>query len=126
MTPSPRTRPYDAELVELTQRIARARGVPIHRGCYLGTLGPTYETRAEYRMFRWAGADAVGMSTIPEVLAAHALGMRALAFSVITNVAFDDGATTSHDEVLSVGRGAAPRLLEILQDLMHQLAGQPD
>lgn len=119
--------PYNADLVRKVHSIARAKDIVLHQGCYLGTLGPTYETRSEYRLFRWAGADAVGMSTIPEVLAARDLGMKLLAFSVITNVASTEAAlSTSHAEVVESGNQAAPALLAIIQQLLEDISGQPD
>lgn len=122
-----RTPVYDRRLLAQASQAACRRGLRLHQGCYLSTLGPTYETRSEYRMFRWTGADAVGMSTVPEVLAAQTLGMRTLAFSVITNVASTDTPqSTSHAEVVDSGIEAGPRLLTIVEDILQDLAGQPD
>lgn len=122
-----RVPPYDWNLIQSAQAIARKRNIALHQGCYLATLGPTYETRSEYRMFRWTGADAVGMSTVPEVLAAQRLGMPVLGFSVITNVASTDvPQSTTHDEVVALGHAAGPRLMLIIEDLLNQHAGQPD
>ena len=121
------TSPYDNVLIERVRHIARAHGIVLHQGCYLGTLGPTYETRSEYRMFRGMGADAVGMSTIPEVLAASQLKMRTLAMSVITNVASTDvPMATTHSEVLDSGSAAGPKLLKIIHSLLEDMSGQPD
>jgi purine-nucleoside phosphorylase len=122
-----RVPPYDWKLIESVKSIARRQDVGLHQGCYLATLGPTYETRSEYRMFRWTGADAVGMSTIPEVLTARSLGMQVLAFSVITNVASTDvPQSTTHAEVVASGKAAGPRLLSIIEQVLDELAGQPD
>lgn len=119
--------PYDYPLIARSKHLARVHGAVLHQGCYLATLGPTYETRSEYRMFRRLGADAVGMSTIPEVLAASQLGLRTLAFSVITNVASTDiPLVTRHDEVVDSGISAGPQLLKILQGLLEEMSGQPD
>jgi purine-nucleoside phosphorylase len=119
--------PYDFELLNKAKRSARIENIELHQGTYLATLGPTYETRSEYRMFRTFGADAVGMSTVPEVVAARQLDMRVLAFSVITNVASTDAPqTTTHEEVISFGNQAGPRLLRIVQRVLTDLAGQPD
>lgn len=119
--------PYDHGLCSAARRIARGLDIELHQGTYLATLGPTYETRHEYRMFRSFGADAVGMSTVPEVLAAQQLGMRVVAFSVITNVACTDiPQNTSHAEVVDVGNQAGPHLLKIVCGLLDELAGQPD
>ena len=78
-------------------------------------------------MFRQLGADAVGMSTVPEVLTARELSMQVLGFSVITNVASTDiPQSTSHSEVVDLGNEAGPRLMDILEDLLQDMAGQPD
>jgi purine-nucleoside phosphorylase len=95
--------PYDRELLAVLRAIALESGIPIQEGVYAGLLGPSYETPAEVRMLRWMGADAVGMSTIPEVLTARAIGMRVAGVSCITNHAA--GMTSerlSHDEVIDV------------------------
>ena len=119
--------PYDFDLMDRARRVARREDIELHQGTYLSTLGPTYETRSEYRMFRTFGADAVGMSTVPEVVAARQLEMRVLAFSVITNVASTDlPSTTSHEEVMDVGNLAGPRLMKIVCGVLSDLAGQPD
>lgn len=96
--------PYDAELRAILRDVALDAGIPITEGVYAALLGPCYETPAEVRMLRWMGADAVGMSTVPEVLTARAVGMRVAGVSCITNQAA--GMTNqplSHHEVLEVG-----------------------
>ncbi len=123
----PGPNPYDFTLIAQVKSIARRHDIQLHQGCYLATLGPTYETRSEYRWFRQTGADAVGMSTVPEVLAAQATGMRVLAFSVITNVASTDiPVSTTHQEVIDSGHLAGPRLMAVIEDLLGDMAGQPD
>jgi purine-nucleoside phosphorylase len=118
---------YDTHLMRRAHQVARLADTSLHQGTYLATLGPTYETRSEYRFFRWLGADAVGMSTLPEMHAASQLGLRLLAFSVITNVASTDiPTTTTHGEVVDAGIAAGPRLLHILQQVLEDLSGQPD
>ena len=129
--PSPlfpsRIPPYDSSLRERAKGVACRLETPLQQGCYLATLGPTYETRSEYRMFRWMDADAVGMSTLPEVLAAQALGMRTLAFSVISNVASTDvPQATTHAEVVAACHAAGPRLMDIIEGVLQELSGQPD
>jgi purine-nucleoside phosphorylase len=109
---------YDASLIAQTLHAASRARVPVSRGTYLATLGPTYETRAEYRAFRLLGADMVGMSTVPETILATTLGLRVLAFSVITNVAAPDSTTaTSHDEVLLGAATAQSKLVAVLKEL---------
>ena len=95
--------PYDRELLAMLRQVALDTGIPVTEGVYAAMLGPSYETPAEVRMLRWMGADAVGMSTIPEVLTARALGMRVAGVSCITNHAA--GMTSqplSHHEVIEV------------------------
>lgn len=93
--------PYDAELLGTLRRVAAANGIPLVEGVYAGLLGPTYETPAEVRMLDRLGADAVGMSTVPEVLVARALAMRVAGISCITNLACGlSPHALSHAEVL--------------------------
>lgn len=127
VAPSATNTVYAWDLIQHAKSIARRLNITLHQGCYLATLGPTYETRSEYRMFRWAGADAVGMSTIPEVLVAHKRGMQVLAVSVITNVASTDiPQTTTHEDVVALGNAAGPRLMKIIEAMLNERAGQPD
>ncbi|NQV27719.1 MAG: purine-nucleoside phosphorylase [Rhodopirellula sp.] len=96
------SRPYDPELSFRATKAAKAEGLRVHRGVYLALSGPTYETPAEYRMVRMLGADVVGMSTIPEVIAARHAGIRVLGLSVVSNVARDDDLEgTSSDHVIA-------------------------
>jgi purine-nucleoside phosphorylase len=110
---------YDAGLRELARDVAATEGVELKEGVYAGLLGPTYETPAEAAMLRSLGADAVGMSTVVEVITARALGMRALGISLIANVAA--GAHLSHDEVLAAGEQAADRLSRLLTGILFRL-----
>jgi purine-nucleoside phosphorylase len=113
---------YDAGLRELAARHAAAAGIPAHEGVYLAASGPSYETPAEIAMFRAWGADAVGMSTVPEVIAARAHGLRVAAVSAITNVHRPGGTPTSHAEVLEVGARVRPRLRELVLALLPAAA----
>ena len=114
---------YDRTLIEKTIECANRLRISLHRGTYLATLGPTYETRAEYRAFRMIGADMVGMSTVPETILAATLGMKVIAFSVITNVASPDIAiTTTHDDVLASADQAQATLTSILLALLTEIA----
>lgn len=100
--------PYDADLRAAAREAAMAAGIPLVEGVYAGVLGPSYETPAEIRMVERLGADAIGMSTVPETIAARARGMRVLGLSTITNAAAGVGAAPlSHDEVLAAGRRMA-------------------
>lgn len=115
---------YDPELIGKSLQCASQLGFSLVRGTYLATLGPTYETRAEYRAFRFVGADMVGMSTVPEAIVAATIGLRVLAFSVITNVASPDSAVaTSHDEVLDGAAKAQVKLTALLQCLLGRITG---
>jgi len=106
---------YDRSLIQVALAAARDGDFHACPGIYLATLGPTYETRAEYRMMRFFGADVVGMSTAPEVAVAKTLRMEVLGLSVVSNVAQPDAQqTTSHQEVLAVGHRAAANLRKII------------
>lgn len=111
--------PYDPALRDLARRVARERHVPLAEGVYAGVMGPSYETRAEIRMLRTLGADAVGMSTVPEVVAARAAGIRCLAVSIISNRAAGlGGGRLSHDEVTAVAAEAGSRLGRLMRGVM--------
>ncbi|MCI5580331.1 MAG: purine-nucleoside phosphorylase [Phocaeicola plebeius] len=114
---------YSKEWVELAMRLAGEKGWLLRKGVYLGTQGPTYETPAEYRMFRLLGADAVGMSTVPEVIVARHCGMKVLGVSVITNVAAsaDAVAEASHEEVQQVADAAQPRMTTLMKELINRI-----
>jgi len=115
-------RPYDSTLRELALSLAQERGVPLSTGVYAAVLGPSYETPAEVEMLRKIGADAVGMSTVPETTTARALGMRVLAFSLITNQAAGLGPDPlDHNEVLEMGRVAGGRLKELIRALLPRI-----
>jgi len=97
--------PYDPEWLDAAEQLALKRGIATKRGVYLWTRGPSYETPAEIRFFQRIGADAVGMSTVPEVLQAVSLGMKVLGISAITNHASGiSPEPLDHDDVLKVGR----------------------
>jgi purine-nucleoside phosphorylase len=100
---------YDADLAELAIEATRRAGVAARKGVYAYVLGPSYETRAEYRMLRRAGADVVGMSTVPEAVTARRLGLRVAAVSVVTNVARPDAPdeTDAEDVCREAGQAAA-------------------
>ncbi len=115
--------PYDPQWIHLAEQHAIQLGFALSRGTYLATLGPNYETRAEYRMFAKLGADMVGMSTVPEVLLANQLGIRVLAFSIVTNVATPDvQSATDHQEVLDWSRHAQSQLVPLIESLMRSIA----
>jgi len=108
--------PYDTELMEVATSVARRADFVLHRGVYVSMVGPNYETRAEYRMVRRLGGDAVGMSTVPEVIAARHAGMRVLGLATITNLGWPDATsvTTGHD-VLAAAAAAADKIGKIIE-----------
>lgn len=112
---------YDREYAERFRNMAKRRDIALHEGVYMWFSGPTYETPAEVRMARTLGADAVGMSTVPEAMIANHAGMRILGVSMITNAAagvVDE--KLSHDDVLDTGRKAADHLKNILADFFRE------
>jgi purine-nucleoside phosphorylase len=114
--------PYDPTLRQLLHSVAAQVNVPLQEGVYCGLTGPTYETPAEVRMLERLGADAVGMSTVPEVIAARAMGMRCAGVSVITNPAAGLSLSPlAHDEVVEVGRQVAPRFEALLEGFVGAL-----
>jgi len=114
--------PYDAGLRASARAVARAEGIPLEEGVYAALLGPSFETPAEIRMLERLGADAVGMSTVPEVIAARARGMRCLGFSSVTNVAAGLSAQKlSHLEVLEAGRQVAGQLERLIAGVIKGL-----
>ncbi len=115
--------PYDRQLISLASRVARQNDFVAHQGVYAVLTGPTYETRAEYRMLRRLGADAAGMSTVPEVLVAIHGGMRVFALSVITNACKPDVLTPTHgDEVVEAAKQAEHKMRVIVREILASLA----
>ncbi len=114
--------PYDRQLRSLAREVALAEGIALEEGVYAGLLGPTYETPAEVRMLQRIGADAVGMSTVPEVIVARARGMRVMGISTITNLASGISPTKlSHAEVLDAGKQVAERLERLVRGVVARL-----
>jgi len=115
------THPYHPELLALARRVAAQLNLPLREGVYVGLAGPAFETPAENRFLLAAGADAVGMSTVPEVIVANHGGMRVLGISTITNVSIlsiEAEAETTHDEVLETGKMVVPRLIALLRGIL--------
>jgi len=114
--------PYDSELRTLAHRVARDQRMTLAEGVYFAELGPSYETRAEVRMLARLGADAVGMSTVPEVIVARALGMRVLGLSCITNLACGlADAPITHAEVIETTARVATQLQQLVRGIVAQL-----
>lgn len=114
--------PYDPGLVRLAREVAKSQGLPLAEGVYCGLLGPTYETPAEVKMVTVLGADAVGMSTVPEVIVARARGMRVLGFSCITNMAcgLSDSPIT-HAEVIETTLIASGKMSALVAEIVRRL-----
>jgi purine-nucleoside phosphorylase len=115
---------YDPALRHLALEAARGAGVPMHQGVYVCLNGPSFETPADIRFLRLIGADAVGMSTVPEAIVARHGNLRVLAISGISNVTQhgDAGEKTTHEEVLEAGRVIAPRLETVLRGVLRSLS----
>jgi purine-nucleoside phosphorylase len=115
---------YDRDLRQLAQSVAQEQAMILREGVYVCLAGPTFETPAEVRMLRTLGADAAGMSTVPEVIVARHAGLRVMAFSGITNEAIDTLDTeldTNHEEVLETGKVIVPKLTAILKGVLRRL-----
>ena len=113
---------YTPRLIAKALDIAHRNGITVQQGVYVGTQGPSFETPAEYRYFRTIGGDAVGMSTVPEVIVAHHAGMEVFAISVITDLGgFGDIVKCSHEEVQKAAAEAQPRMTLIMRQLIEEM-----
>lgn len=118
----PLDKAYDHELREKLLHIAKKEHINLHQGVYIAVLGPNYETAAEIRAFRILGADAVGMSTVPEVLVAHHCGMRVAVIATITNYATGMTQTShNHDEVVKMAASATQKLEHLIKEFIKEL-----
>jgi purine-nucleoside phosphorylase len=116
------SRAYDRPLLRLARQAALESGITPHQGVYAGLVGPSFETPADLRFLRLIGADAVGMSTVPEVTAARHSGIRVLGLSCISNKANLDGETlTTHEEVLAAGMILVPKLTTVIRGVLRHL-----
>jgi purine-nucleoside phosphorylase len=112
---------YDHELIALADKIAKEKGIRVVHGVYIGVQGPTFETPAEYRMYHLFGGDAVGMSTVPEVIVAHHCGIKTFGISIITDLGgFDDPVEVSHEEVQVAANAAQPVMTEIMREMIKR------
>jgi purine-nucleoside phosphorylase len=112
---------YDKGLRNLADQIAEEKGIKVQHGVYVGVQGPTFETPAEYRMYRTFGGDAVGMSTVPEVIVARHCGIKVFGISVITDLGgFDVPVEVSHEEVQEAANAAQPRMTEIFREIIKR------
>jgi purine-nucleoside phosphorylase len=118
------TRPYDLNLIRKVENIAEQEGIKLFKGVYLAGTGPSYETPAEYRFFRMVGADAIGMSTIPEVIVARHSDIPVFGISVITNEAHGDFAedfVNDGDDVVKAADAAAGTMTHLFSKLIESL-----
>ncbi|WP_289733116.1 purine-nucleoside phosphorylase [Paramuribaculum intestinale] len=115
------TEAYDKRLVAAAEDIAAQKGIRVMKGVYVGTQGPTFETPAEYEYFRIIGGDAVGMSTVPEVIVANHAGMKVFGVSVITDLGGKDVTDVpTHEEVQKAAEAAQPYMMEIMRELIER------
>lgn len=116
------SQPYDRAYCDLARKVAKEKKITLREGVYAGLSGPSFESPADLRFLRLAGADAVGMSTVPEVIIARHGSMRVLGFSGISNKANLDGSTvTTHEEVIEAGRIITPKIEKIIRGVLHGL-----
>jgi len=112
---------YDHKLINKAKEIAKEKNIKIRTGVYVGVQGPTFETPAEYKMYRILGGDAVGMSTVPEVIVARHSNIKVFGISVITDLGgFDTPVEVSHKEVQEAANKAQPLMTEIMREIIRQ------
>lgn len=113
---------YDPEIIGLAMRIAHEKEIKLQKGVYAAVSGPTFETPAEYKYIRIIGADAVGMSTVPEVIAARHMGLRCFAFSVISDLGVAGKIVKiTHQEVIEAASAAEPKMTTIIRELIERI-----
>jgi xanthosine phosphorylase len=116
---------YSPQLREIAQQVAQANQITLHEGVYLGVIGPSFETPAEIRAFQMLGADAVGMSTVPEAIVARHCGLEVIAMSAITNMAVGLSDTTiTHDVTLQYGKITATTMQQLILAFARKLADE--
>lgn len=114
---------YDHAYLDLARQIAKEKGIKTVEGVYLATQGPTFETPAEYKMYHIWGADAVGMSTVPEVIVARHCGMRVFGISIITDLGVEGKIVeVSHEEVQKAANAVQPLMAEIFREMVKRIA----
>ena len=112
---------YNRSMISLAEEIAKEQGINLQKGVYVGLQGPTFETPAEYGMVRAIGGDAVGMSTVPEVIVARHQGMKVFALSIISDLGGANIApTVSHTEVLNAVNATMPKVLKLVREFVHR------
>jgi purine-nucleoside phosphorylase len=115
--------PYSFTFIEKAKAIAKANQIDVHEGVYVGVTGPTFETKAEYKLIKYVGGDVVGMSTVQETIAAVHCGMKVFAMSVVTDLGIrEDNNVITHEEVLTAAHAAEPKLTTIFSALLKEIA----
>jgi len=113
---------YDKDMVELLERIAVGRGIPVHKGVYGGVSGPNYSTKAELRMMIKLGSDTVGMSTVPEAIAARHCGLKVAGVSCITDMAIPDTMSApTHEEIVRVAESVKPKFTTLIKQFIKEV-----
>ncbi len=113
---------YSHQLISLADQIAAEKGIRVVHGTYFGVQGPSYETPAEYRAYHTLGGDAVGMSTVPEVIVARHCGINVFGVSIITNMGISDTATeATHEEVQQAANNAQPLMTTIMSEMINRI-----
>jgi purine-nucleoside phosphorylase len=113
--------PYSEPLRAIARDVAKTRGLPLREGVYVAVPGPNLETRAEYRMLRGLGADVVGMSTVPEVIAAVHSGMRVLGISIVTDMCIPETLEPARlERILAVAASAEPTLTALVRGVLER------
>lgn len=116
------SQPYNHDLIQLAEKISAQLDIKLHKGVYVGTTGPTFETPAEYKYFRIIGGDVVGMSTVPEVIVARHAGIPVFALSIITDIGIEGRIVeVSHEEVQREGAKAEIKMTAIITEMLRQL-----
>jgi len=114
--------PYNRQLIDVAEQVAVNLKIRIHRGVFVAVQGPNLETKAEYRFLRYIGADAVGMSTVPENIVANHMGLKVLAFSIITDECFPDSLKPANvKEIIKVAKKTEPKLTLIMKEVIKKL-----
>lgn len=113
---------YDKKLIALASEIAAENSIKLQHGVYAGTQGPTFETPSEYKYYRVIGADAVGMSTVPEVIVANHMGIKCFGVSIITDLGVPGNfVEVSHEEVQRMGNAAQPKMTLIMKEMVKRI-----
>ncbi len=117
------THAYDPALLDLTRAVAKEMQLDLHEGVYIMLAGPSFESPADIRFLRMIGADAVGMSTVPEVIVARHGGMRVLGLSLVSNSLAGGHDKVTHEEVLAAGQAAVPKLAGLIKGVLARMSG---